>query len=98
MFLLLKILLPNLASRRRGPWRSCRPRIEESTAATNVKPPVEQIQNTENIQLPPTETALLSQRSDLGDVEAHYKVEREDVLICANVDTPIRQTLSMRKL
>ena len=55
-----------------------------------MKPPVEQIQNTENIQLPPMEIALSSQRSDLGDVEAHYKVEREDVLICANVDTPIR--------
>ena len=28
------------------------------------------------------------ERRDLGDVEAHYEVEGEDVFVAANVDTP----------
>ena len=40
----LKSLFGNLANRKRGPWQLCQSRIEESTAATSAKPPVEHIQ------------------------------------------------------
>ena len=37
------------------------------------------------------------ERRDLGDVEAHYEVEGEDVFVAANVDTPVYQNLILQK-
>ena len=101
----LKSLFEDLASRRRGPWQLCQPRIEGSTAATSAKPPVEQMRITAKHRKTDKSEYCRHWRevtswtrnslhckvwiSDLCDIEAHDEVEREDVFIAANVDTPV---------